>query len=201
MKYVIRVLLLSCALASCTPNISLFGMIAVLTDVKKAFDTKKELKKLNDQLCIAAEMGDLDKVKGLLALNVNPNAPQSAPTGTIYLKCTPLMLAAHRGLHQVVWALLEAGADANRKDALGAKALRYAYKGLAHEVGWIEWAKKEAPDIYALEWTQQNSEKNIENLQKTLGILESFTIIEEDDSSRIIEEKAYNSQVDQLLRS
>lgn len=74
---------------------------------------------IGNQLMQAAEMGDVDTVRAVIARGVDPNARVEGGA-------TPLMPAAAMGFGEIVEILLNAGADVNARNDFGASSLTFA---------------------------------------------------------------------------
>jgi hypothetical protein len=92
------------------------------------YDEPNESMELADKFCEAAENGNLDQVKRLLAEGVNIEATTD-PSGS-----TPLMLACSAGHADVAKLLLENGADLHARNKMRHNALTIAAEGRHYEL-------------------------------------------------------------------
>ena len=81
----------------------------------------KEKKVNEEKLCEASSKGDVEEIKHLLSIEVNPNCSKARGT-----KGTPLYYAALYRNKDVVQLLMKAGADPNKLNATGESPLLYA---------------------------------------------------------------------------
>ena len=89
----------------------------------------KEKKVNEEKLCEASSKGDVEEIKHLLSIGVNPNCLRAHKfKGTPYLPTlgTPLYYAALYGNKDVAQLLMKAGADPNKLNATGESPLLYA---------------------------------------------------------------------------
>ncbi|MBI3949447.1 MAG: TonB family protein [Acidobacteria bacterium] len=119
----------------------------------------------------AAERGDTDAVRALLAKGVNVNARDE-------MGMTALMYAARSGQSEMVKVLLIAGIDVDAKDDDGMTALMYAAQAGSAEVVKILLAAGANPDV------EDNTGMTALLKAQTLGLTKIVELLSENEGNR-----------------
>jgi len=134
------------------------GTEAAITLVEGGAEVKVADRRGNTPLHTAAQLGDFELVKKLLAKGADPNArnakalmrggPAAGPFRPPAGEITPLHVSARAGQLEIVKALLAAGADPKLKGEDGTTLLMQAASSANFEV--VKLAYELAPDVKAV---------------------------------------------------
>ncbi len=128
-------------------GLGLDDIVAVLT---AAIAASPKVLQPDEELLLAAETGDLERVKTMLAAKANVDERDKRP---LRGGLTPLMLAAREGHAAIAAALLDAGADLTLKDNLDSNTSEAGFNMMLNEMG-VEFAASQGFQLHrtALHW-------------------------------------------------